>query len=118
MSKGGQYFERHQKVFPLDLRYLKSLVVFFWGGWLLGYTITWEHNHIHSIVEDHATFMEITAGGGEIIHALDSLLPVYFNGMISLTTGKQESRVHIHLSPTAAQPPVRTGAGRAVCLPE
>lgn len=77
----------------------------------------WEHNHIHSIVEDHVTFMEITQGGG-IIHALDSLLPVYFNGMISLTTGKQESCVHTHLSPTTAQPPVRTGAGRAVCLPE
>lgn len=76
----------------------------------------WEHNHIHSIDEDHATFMEIT--GGEIIHALDSLLPVNFNGMISLTAGKQESCVHIHLSPTAAQAHVRTEAGCAVCLPE
>lgn len=75
MSKGGQYFEYHQKVFPLDLRYLKSLVVFLWGGWLLGCIIIWEHNHIHSIVENHATFMEITVGEG-IIHALDSLLPV------------------------------------------
>ena len=76
----------------------------------------WEHNHIHSIVEDHATFMEIMGGG--IIHALDSLLPVYFNGMISLTAGKQESCVHIHLSPTAVQAHVRTEAGCAVCLPE
>lgn len=37
MSKGGQYFERHQKVFPLDLRYLiKELGCFFWGGVTFG----------------------------------------------------------------------------------
>lgn len=82
----------------------------------MGYIVMWEHNHIHSIVEDHATFMEITGGG--IIHVLDTLLPVYFNGMISLTAEKQESCVHIRLSPTAVQAHVRTEAECAVCLRE
>lgn len=46
--------------------------------------------------------------GGNNSHYI--LFPANFNGMISYTTGKQDSRVHIHLSITA------THAHVCVCL--
>lgn len=115
MSKGGQYFECHQKVFPLDLRYLKSLVGFFGGVDFWGVLSCGNISHSQYGQRPRHFYGNHRR---EIIHALDRLLPAYFKGMISLTTGEQESCDHIHLSPTAAQAHVHSGAGCAVCLPE